>query len=91
MLGDDLGCGWEQLEGNAAGNSTDVRLRVAFASSDKHAVERGLAEVEALYCAGPAGGGGIRFHMRPRITATSRLVPRDTIKAKVELHETGHA
>jgi Acyclic terpene utilisation family protein AtuA len=41
VLGDDSGCGWEQLEGNAAGNSTHVRLRVAFASSDKHAVERG--------------------------------------------------
>ena len=91
VLNDDSGRGWDQLEGIAAGNSTDVRLRVAFASNDKHAVERGLAEVEALYCAGPAGGGGIRFHMRPRIAAMSCLVPRDTIKAKVELREIGHA
>lgn len=91
VLGDDLGRGWDQFEGIAAGNSTDVRLRVAFASDDKHAVEHGLAEVEALYCAGPAGGGGIRFNMRPRIAATSCLVPRDSIKAKVEVRETGHA
>ncbi|MGH6725265.1 MAG: acyclic terpene utilization AtuA family protein [Pseudolabrys sp.] len=91
VLGDDSGRGWAQLDGIAASDSTDVRLRVAFADNDKHAVERGLAEVEALYCAGPAGGGGIRFHMRPRIAAMSCLVPRDAVKAKVEVRKTSHA
>jgi len=91
VLDGDAGRGWEQLEAFAAGGSTDVRLRVAFADNDRKAVERGLAEVEALYCAGPAGGGGIRSQMRPRIAAISCLVPRDAVKAKVELRGAGHA
>jgi len=66
-------------------------LRVAVAGSDKTDVERALAEVEALYCAGPAGGGGIRFYTRPRIAATSCFVPRDAVRAKVQVRKAGHA
>ena len=87
VLGDDSGRAWEQLD--EIGHARDVRLRVAFASN-KAEVEKGLAEVEALYCAGPAGGGGIRFHMRPRIAATSCFVPRDAVRAKVQIRESGH-
>ena len=83
----DSGRAWEQLD--EIGHARDVRLRVAFAG-DKAEVEKGLAEVEALYCAGPAGGGGIRFHMRPRIAATSCFVPRDAVRAKVQIRESGH-
>jgi hypothetical protein len=87
VLGDDSGRAWEQLD--EIGHGRDVRLRVAFAG-DKAEVEKGLAEVEALYCAGPAGGGGIRFHMRPRIAATSCFVSRDAVRAKVQIRESGH-
>ena len=71
----------------AAGHTEDVRLRVAFAAADKASVERGLAEVEALYCAGPAAGGGIRVALRPRIAATSCFVPRDALRPRVEIVE----
>jgi hypothetical protein len=91
VLADDSGRAWDQLDGLADADTQDVRLRVAFASNDKSEVERGLAEVEGLYCAGPAGGGGIRFALWPRIAATSCFVPRDAVRAKVEIREAGHA
>lgn len=91
VLADDSGRAWDHVDdlGNTA--CEDVRLRIAFAGDDKAAVERGLAEVEALYCAGPAAGGGIRLTLRSRIAITSRFVPRDAVKAKVEFVEMGHA
>jgi len=91
VLADDSGHAWEQLEDIDRTQAQDVRLRVAFAANNKTEVEHALAEVEALYCAGPAGGGGIRFQMRPRIAATSCFVPRDAVRAKVQIREAGHA
>ena len=89
VLADDSGRAWESFD---AGTPTeDVRLRVAFSAPEKATVERGLAEVEALYCAGPAGGGGIRLALRPRIAATSCFVPRDAVRARVEIVEARHA
>jgi Acyclic terpene utilisation family protein AtuA len=90
VLGDDDGEAWDRLNGIAESANEDVRLRVAFAATDKAQVERGLAEVEALYCAGPAGGGGIRLAMRPRIAATSCYVPRDAVRPRVHIREAGH-
>lgn len=86
VLGDDGGRAFADIE--AFGEPTnDVRLRVAFAGNDKASVERGLQEVEALYCAGPAAGGGIRLALRPRIAATSCFIPRDAVRPKVEIVE----
>ncbi|MFA6264348.1 MAG: acyclic terpene utilization AtuA family protein [Pseudolabrys sp.] len=89
VLGDDTGRAWSELDG--FGEPTrDVRLRVAFAGNDKALVERGLQEVEALYCAGPAAGGGIRLALRPRIAATSCFIPRSAVRPKVEIVEARH-
>jgi hypothetical protein len=86
VLGDDGGSAFNDLD--AFGEPTrDVRLRVAFAGNDKALVERGLQEVEALYCAGPAGGGGIRLALRPRIAATSCFIPRGAVTPRVEIVE----
>jgi hypothetical protein len=91
VLADDSGRAWQHFDELADVGSEDVRLRVAFAGYDKASVERGLAEVEALYCAGPAAGGGIRLALRPRIAATSCFVPRDAVQARVSIVEAGHA
>ncbi len=90
VLADDSGRAWSERNEIKA-DAQDVRLRIAFAGNDKAQVERALAEVEALYCAGPAGGGGIRLHMRARIAATSCFVPRDAVHAKVQIREIGRA
>jgi hypothetical protein len=90
VLADDAGEAWKRFDGIADSENEDVRLRVAFAGADKENVERGLAEVEALYCTGPAAGGGVRLAMRPRIAALSRFVPRDSVSPQVQLREAGH-
>ncbi|WP_207803103.1 acyclic terpene utilization AtuA family protein [Rhodopseudomonas palustris] len=91
VLADDGGDAWSMMSGADPRAARDVRLRVAFAGPDKASVERGLAEVESLYCTGPAAGGGIRLAMRPRIAATSCYVPRDAVAPRVEIMEAGHA
>ena len=89
VLADDDGDAWRLLDGIAASNNEDVRLRVAFAGAEKEQVECGLSEVEALYCTGPAGGGGVRLALRPRIAAMSCYVPRDSVHPQVQLSEVG--
>ena len=47
---------------------------------DVHAsAQRLVREVTALYCCGPAGGGGVRTAMRPRLGTVSCLVPRAAV------------
>jgi hypothetical protein len=44
--------------------------------------ERLNREVTALYCCGPAGGGGVRTALRPRLGMVSCLVPREAVPAR---------
>jgi hypothetical protein len=61
----------------------EVRLRFAAQSADRAPVELLLDEVEALYCAGPAGGCGVRRHLTPRLASASCLVERERIAPRV--------
>ncbi|MFN4090174.1 MAG: acyclic terpene utilization AtuA family protein, partial [Alphaproteobacteria bacterium] len=45
----------------AAPEPAEVRLRVAARSADRAVADRVGREVLALYCCGPAGGGGVRW------------------------------
>ena len=54
----------------------DIRLRFAAQANTAAEVEMLLDEVEALYCAGPAGGAGVRRRLTPRLASTSCLVER---------------
>jgi hypothetical protein len=63
----------------------DVRLRVAARSADRREAERLLREVTALYTCGPAGGGGVRTSLKPRLDTLSCYVPRDAVKASWEM------
>lgn len=73
VFGDDAGR-WQASI--AAGEARDVRLRVALNHADRAAAERLAREVTALYCCGPAGGGGVRTSLRPRLGTVSCLLPR---------------
>ena len=57
----------------------DVRLRMAWQHADHAVAQRLPREVNALYCCGPAGGGGVRTHMRQRLWLTSCLIPHTHI------------
>ena len=62
-----------------AGEGRDVRLRVALQHRDRAVAERLVREVTAMYCCGPAGGGGVRTAVRPRLGTVSCLVPREAV------------
>ncbi|UYN98560.1 MAG: DUF1446 domain-containing protein [Devosia sp.] len=59
----------------------DYRVRFAFGAGSQRDVERAVQEVNALYCCGPAGGGGVRQSVRPRVRTLSHLVPRHLVEA----------
>lgn len=62
-----------------AGHARDVRLRIAGEHTDRAIAERVLREVTALYTCGPAGGGGVRTALRPRLNMVSCTIPRDAV------------
>jgi hypothetical protein len=76
VLGDDAG---RWLAAQETGRARDVRLRVALNHTERKAAERLGREVNALYTCGPAGGGGVRTALRPRLGTVSCLVPREHI------------
>jgi hypothetical protein len=76
IFGDDAG---ELLAQGYAGASRDVRLRVAGVHLQKEIAEKILREVTALYCCGPAGGGGVRTSLRPRLDTLSCTIPREAV------------
>ena len=63
----------------------DVRLRFAAQSANVEEVERLLDEVEALYCAGPAGGAGVRRRLTPRLSSASCLIERKFVQPRVTM------
>ncbi|QBK04823.1 DUF1446 domain-containing protein [Hylemonella gracilis] len=78
IFGDDEG---QWLDAQALGEARDVRLRVALRHADQASAERLPREVTALYTCGPAGGGGVRTALRPRLGTVSCLVPREQVRA----------
>lgn len=54
----------------------DLRVRLAVSDRDRERVAAALQEVLALYCCGPAGGGGQRSRVSPRIETRSYMIPR---------------
>jgi hypothetical protein len=81
VFGDDGGSMLAQADWKQLASAGDVRLRAACAHEDRHQAATLLREVNALYTCGPAGGGGIRTHLRSRLNADSCVVPRDAIAA----------
>ena len=74
--------GGRMLATTAPGALRDIRLRVAARSGERAEAERLTREVNALYTNGPAGGGGVRTAMRPRLETLSCFVPREGVEAR---------
>lgn len=82
LFADDAG----RLQASRApGDARDVRLRVAAAHPDRAEANRLVREVTALYCCGPAGGGGVRTAVIQRLDTMSCFVPRGEIDARFEV------
>src|SRR5207253_330204 len=64
VFADDAG---RMLSRQPPGDARDIRPRVAASHAQKKAAEHLAREVTALYTCGPAGGGGVRTSLRPRL------------------------
>ena len=84
VFGDDRGAALSALPVN---DTRDVRLRVAGVHTDRAQVEMLLGEVTALYTCGPAGGGGIRTTITPRLHSVACFVPRELVPANFTILE----
>ena len=62
-----------------------MRLRVAATHEAREEAERLTREVVALYTCGPAGGGGVRTALTPRLNTLSCLLPRDAVPVGFEM------
>jgi hypothetical protein len=82
VFGDDAG---RWFADTPAGDARDVRLRVALRHGERASAERLTREVTALYCCGPAGGGGVRTALKPTLGSLSCLLPRADVPATFEM------
>ncbi|HSV60719.1 MAG TPA: acyclic terpene utilization AtuA family protein [Variovorax sp.] len=88
ILGDD---GGQALAATPDAAARDVRLRVAATHAERAQAERLAREVMALYTCGPAGGGGVRSALTPRLNTLSCLLPREAVPLRFEFIEEGTA
>lgn len=65
----------------------DIRLRVAAAHRDRAMAMQVCREVTALYTCGPAGGGGVRTSLKPRLNTLVGFVPREEVVASFEFYQ----
>jgi hypothetical protein len=76
---DDAGL-WHQR--NDAPEREDVRLRLAASCATRAVADTVMREVLALYTCGPAGGGGVRTQVTPRLASDACLVPREWLSPR---------
>ena len=79
VLADDAGRWWDAHE---AAPAEDVRLRIAARTAVREEADVVAREVLALYTCGPAGGGGVRTHVTPRLASESCFVPRTWLRPR---------
>ncbi|MEO8248359.1 MAG: acyclic terpene utilization AtuA family protein [Burkholderiales bacterium] len=84
ILGDDAN---RALAATPTSGARDVRLRVAATHDDRRQSEQLTREVTALYCCGPAGGGGVRTALTPRLNTISCLLAREAVPVRFEMVE----
>jgi hypothetical protein len=76
LAGTALADAWDEA-------SRDIRIRFSAQTGNAGHAELLLNEVEALYCAGPAGGAGFRGHITPRLISASCLIERERVAPRV--------
>ena len=56
------------------GDAQDIRVRLAVSARTQDDADQAAREALAMYCCGPAGGGGVRWRTTPRIRTQSYLM-----------------
>ena len=62
----------------------DIRMRVSAAHIERDQALKVCREVTALYTCGPAGGGGVRTSIKPRLNTLVCFIPRELVHASYE-------
>jgi len=78
VFADDDGNWWRADRTETA--TEDVRLRIAASTRTRAEAQAIAREVLALYTCGPAGGGGVRTSVTPRLASDSCMVPREWLQ-----------
>ena len=63
----------------------EIRMRLAAESASRDDADQAAREVLALLCCGPAGTGGARWSVTPRIHTRSFLAPRSAVPTTVRI------
>ena len=71
----------------ATSQPTEVRMRYAARCSDAETARMIGEEVEGLYLAGPAGGGGVTKDVRVCLAIASTLLPASQVTTHIEMME----
>jgi hypothetical protein len=82
--------GLNSIHGTAttrASDTQDIRVYTTYQDFDRTAVETVMWEVESLLCCGPAGGGGFRGQITPKVVTHSAFVERGMIAAQTQVLE----
>ncbi|MCZ4254194.1 DUF1446 domain-containing protein [Sulfitobacter sp. G21635-S1] len=75
---------------SASACPAEVRMRYAARCPDAQTARAVGEEVEGLYLAGPAGGGGVTKGIREVLAIASTLMPADRVAVTFEMQEVQH-
>jgi hypothetical protein len=84
----DSGSRWRAEQ---PGEAQDIRVRLAVSARTQDDADQAAREALAMYCCGPAGGGGVRWRTTPRIRTQSYLMlpsdlsPGCTVQSATEI------
>ena len=84
----DSGSRWRAEQSDEA---QDIRVRLAVSARTQDDADQAAREALAMYCCGPAGGGGVRWRTTPRIRTQSYLMlpsdlaPGCTVQSATEI------
>jgi len=63
----------------------DIRLHATLISRNEQHARALVDEMEGLWIAGPAGGGGVRGQVMPTIMTRTAFIGRESVRPKVEI------
>ncbi|WP_207537100.1 acyclic terpene utilization AtuA family protein [Sabulicella rubraurantiaca] len=70
---------------DAGYDAPEVRVRLAVESAGRDDADQAAREVLAMLCCGPAGTGGARWRVTPRILTQSHLILRERVPTRVAI------
>ena len=79
------GADYSFLPGNSG--TGEFRVRAAIRTDARADAQRLADEILALYCCGPAAGGGVRQSVTPQVSTASVLIDRQIVEANTSVTE----